>query len=197
MPIVQACELATLEAEQPSGNDEAEQSAHRSELAYVEQLFEEDLFPTMRYSFIVFVHTIFETRLRGFCIGEQRARKLPIGLADLYGKSALDQAKTYLTRLVGVAVGSFNEWAHLQRFQDVRNCIVHQYGYLSANDKRHDGIRQFAAGPNGIVITSDDRIQLSCAFCEQHLTNIESFFKRLIAAADSTKRTRENLPDQN
>ena len=186
MPIVQTCELATLEAERPPGNDEEEQSLHWNEVNYLEQLFEEDLFPTMRYSFVVFLHTVFETRLRGFCVGAQRTRNLPISLTDLYG-SAVDQAKTYLTKLVGVAVGSFDEWTHLRRFQDVRDCIVHHYGYLSPNDSRHEKLRQFAATSDGIIITSDDRIHLSRAFCEQHLTNIESFFKRLIAAADSTK----------
>lgn len=186
MPIVQTCELATLEAERPPGNDDEEQSHHQNEVNYLEQLFEEDLFPTMRYSFVVFLHTVFETRLRGFCVGVQRERKLPISLTDLDG-SAIDQAKTYLTKLVGVAVGSFDEWAQLRRFQDIRDCIVHHYGYLSPNDSKHERIRQFAATSDEISIASDDRIHLSRAFCERHLTNIESFFKRLIAAADSTK----------
>jgi hypothetical protein len=186
MPIVQACELATLEAERPPGNDEEEQSLYWSEVNYLEQLFEEDLFPTMRYSFLVFLHTVFETRLRGFCDASQRARNLPIHLTDLKG-SAVDQAKTFLTKLVGVAVGSFDEWHHLQCFQDVRDCIVHHYGYLNPNDSRHKKLQQFAATSDGIIVTSDNRIHLSRAFCERHLTNIESFFKRLIATADSTK----------
>jgi hypothetical protein len=186
MPIVQTCELATLEAERPAGNDEEKQSLHWNEVNDLERLFEEDLFPTMRYSFVVFLHTVFETRLRGFCVGEQRERKLPISLTDLYG-SAVDQASTYLTKLVGVAVGNFPEWAHLRRFQSIRDCIVHHYGYLSPNDSRHERIREFAATSDVIAITSDDRIHLSRAFCEQHLTNIEAFFRRLIAATDSTK----------
>lgn len=186
MPIVQTCELATLEADRRAGNDEEEQSIHWNEVVYLERLFEEDLFPTMRYSFIVFLHTVFETRLRAFCIGQERQRKLPVSLTDLNG-SAVDQAKTYLTKLVGVAVGSFTEWAHLRRFQDIRDCIVHHYGYLRPNDGRHERIHKFADTSDAITITSDDRIHLSRAFCEQHLTNIESFFKRLIATADSTK----------
>jgi hypothetical protein len=186
MPIVQTCELASLEAERPAGNDEEEQSRHWNEVNYVEQLFEEDLFPTMRYSFVVFLHTVFESRLRSFCIGMQQERKLPISLTDL-NRSGVDQAKTYLTKLVGVAVGKFEEWAALRRFQDVRDCIVHQYGYLGTNDSKHEQIRQIAHTSDGITITSDDRIHLSRAFCEQHLTNVESFFKRLVAAGDLAK----------
>jgi hypothetical protein len=40
---------------------------------------------THLYSFVVFLHTVFETNLRGFSAGEQRARSLPIGLTDLAG----------------------------------------------------------------------------------------------------------------
>ena len=186
MPIVQTCELATLEADRPPVNDEEQQSLHGNEVNYVEQLFEEDLFPTMRYSFVVFLHTVFETRLRSFCVGVQRERQLPISLTDFSG-SPVEQAKTYLTKLVGIAVGDFDEWKYLRRFQDIRDCIVHHHGYLSPNHCRHSKIRQLAATSEGITIAPDDRIHLSRAFCEQHLTNVELFFKRLIAAADSAK----------
>jgi hypothetical protein len=185
MPIIQTCELATLEAQRPAGNDEEEQSLHFNEVTYVEQLFEEDIFPTMRYSFVVFLHTIFETRLRGFCVGMQRQRKLPIALTDLQG-SAVDQASSYLTKLVGVPVSTFQEWQHLRRFQAIRDCIVHRYGYLNLQDTRHDSIRQFANSSTDISISSEDRIILTREFCERHLTNIHDFFKRLIAAADAT-----------
>ncbi|MFZ1219810.1 MAG: hypothetical protein WAO00_10980 [Chthoniobacterales bacterium] len=186
MPIVEAAELAALEANRPPGNDEEQQSLHWNEVNYLEQLFDEDLFPTMRYSFVVFIHTVFETRLRAFCVGEQRRRKLPISITDLSG-SAVDQANAYLTKLVGVAVGSFPEWAHLRRFQSIRDCIVHHYGYLHANDSRHVRIREFADSSDDITIADDDRIRLTRSFCEHHLTNIESFFERLIAAADGIK----------
>jgi len=184
MPIVQTCELATLETERPPGNDEVEQSLHCNEISYLEQLFEEDLFPTMRYSFIVFLHTVFETHLRGFCVGVQRERKLPIGLTDLQG-SAVDQASSYLTKLVGIPVATFPEWTHLRRFQSIRDCIVHDYGYLNPKNNRHESLRQFAIKADGIRITSVDRIDLSRIFCEQHLANIAAFFKRLFETADS------------
>ena len=184
MPIVQTCELATLEAERRPGDDEEEDSLQWNEVNYVERLFEDDLFPTMRYSFVVFLHTVFETRLRGFCVGVQRTRNLPISLTDLQG-SAVDQASSYLTKLIGVPVSSFPEWPHLRRFQSIRDCIVHQYGYLNPKDQRHESIRQFASSADGITIAPDDRIHLSRAFCEQHLTNIADFFNRLIEATDS------------
>ena len=184
MSIVETCELATLHAERPAGSDEEEQSLHWNEVNYLERLFEEDLFPTMRYSFIVFLHTVFETHLRRFCVGLQRERNLPVALTDLQG-SAVDQASSYLTKLVGIPVAKFPEWTHLRRFQSIRDCIVHHYGYLNAKDSRHESIRQFAATANDITITPDDRIQLSRAFCEQHLANIADFFKRLFEASAS------------
>lgn len=184
MPVVQTCELASIEAKRPTVRDEEEDSLYSQEINYLEQMFEEDLFPTMRYSFVVFLHTVFETRLRGFCVGVQRQRKLPVGLTDLHG-SPIDQASIYLRKLVGISVTEFPEWMHLRRFQDVRDCIVHSYGYLNPQNNKHECIRRFASKAEGISITSADRICLSRMFCEQHLANIAAFFNHLFDKTES------------
>lgn len=184
MIIVQDRELAILEKERPPGNDEEEKSLHWNNVSHLERLFEEDLFPSMRYSFVVLLHTVFETRLRAFCEKTQRTRNLQISLTDLRG-SAVDQAKKYLAKLVGIQVGDFPEWSHLQHFQKIRDCIVHQYGYLSPDDDRHQSIRNYASTSKSISITSHDRIVLSMAFCEQHHANIKSFFTRLFEETEA------------
>lgn len=184
MPIVQARELAIIEAAHSPAMDEEDASIRWQEVNYVEQLFEEDFFPTMRYSFVVFLHTVFETRLRGFCFGVQRQGKFPINLTDLRG-SPIDQASSYLRKLAGISVAEFPEWIHLRRFQDVRDCIVHNYGYLNPQNSKHEGIRGFATKTDGISITAADRITLSRTFCELHLANIAAFFDSLFDKAES------------
>jgi hypothetical protein len=183
MPIVRACGIASLEAERPLGNDEEEQSLFSNEVNYLEQLFEEDLVPTMRYSFIVFLHTVLETRLCSFCVAMQRERSLPLDLGEIRGRG-IEQARIYLTKLVGIAVGDFTEWAHLRTFQTVRNCIVHTYGYLDSEDDRHKQLRKLASKQLGLSITHDGRIALDASFCQKHLAYIQSFFKRLFLEAD-------------
>lgn len=182
MAVVQVCERATLEADRPPGNDEDEQSIFWQELNYLEQLFEDDLIPTMRYSFLVFLHTVFETRLRAFCSAMQHEKQLPLDLTDIRG-SAIDQARIYLAKLVSITVADFPEWQHLRTFQLVRDCIVHHYGYLVPDDPRHKQIRDLAAKNVGVSVTHDDRILLDPSFCQQHLSHIEDFFRRLFESA--------------
>ena len=182
MPIVQACEFASLAAERPQGNDEEEQSLYFNEVSYLEQLFEDDLVPTMRYSFIVFLHTVLETRLFAFCAAMQRERRLPIDISMIRGQG-IEQAQCYLTKLVGISVGDFTEWPELRTFQTVRNCIVHSYGYLDPRDDRHKKLRVIAKQQLGLSITHNDRISIDASFCQRHLAHISTFFRRLFEAA--------------
>jgi hypothetical protein len=85
MPIVQALELATLDAQRPAGDDEEEQAVLLQERSYLEGLFEDDLIPTMRYSFVVFVHTILESQLRAFCAAMKHERGVALSLPEIRG----------------------------------------------------------------------------------------------------------------
>ena len=103
MLIVQSHEIAAFKAERPLGDSEDQQSIYFAELGHLEDLFEEDIVPTMRYSFVVFLHTVFESQLRAFCNRIQRERTLPLGLNDVRG-SAMEQARTYLAKMISIPV---------------------------------------------------------------------------------------------
>src|SRR5205823_3215775 len=102
--------------------------------------------------------------------------------AELRG-GAIEQARTYLAKLVGITVGNFPEWSQLRSFQAIRDCIVHSYGYVGFDEKRDKQIRGFVNKGTGVGITHDDRIALDSSFCQKHLAYIETFFKRLFAEA--------------
>ena len=65
MEEVLRCERIALDAQAPEQPDEEDIQLFRNEQQALEDFFERDLIPTMRYSFVVFIHIVFETRLRG------------------------------------------------------------------------------------------------------------------------------------
>ena len=179
MPIIRAIEIASLESDRPAGNDEEEQSIFSGYVSHLENVFDEDLFPTMRYSCIVFLHTMLETQLRSLCNAIRQEKDLPISLSDLRG-SAIEQARDYLKKLAGIRVSEYPEWSDLRTLQKVRDCIVHQYGFLNSEDSRHQKIRALAESSPDLEIICQNRISPSSEFCVRQLSNIESFLKRLM-----------------
>lgn len=179
MPVVQLTELASLEADRPPGDDEEELSIHNSIVNHTENLFEDDLIPTMRYSFIVFLHTVFETRLRDLCSTIRRERNLPIALSDLRG-SAIEQARGYLSKLASIPVGGYADWAPIRNFQKIRDCIVHDYGFVKRADDRFRRVVQIVDSDQGLSLNDWNRICPSHDFCFRQLGHVESFLNQLM-----------------
>ena len=180
MEEVRRCERVALEAERPQIADEEEHQIFWSRENTLEELFEQDLTPAMRYSFVVLMHTVFETRLRAFCSDIQTERSIPIALKEVRG-SAIDQACTYLTKLAAIPAGKLPEWQHLRTFQKVRDCVVHAYGYVAelSDEKKQREIRALVDQNIGVAIDDYGRLALTKAFCEQHLTHMGGFFDTL------------------
>lgn len=180
MQVIQLTEISSLEADRPPGNDDEEQSIFSGYLSHLENLFEEDLVPSMRYSFIVLLHTVFETHLHFHCRMIRQERNLPISLSDLRG-SAIDQARDFLTKLARIRVGDYPEWNGLRMFQKIRDCIVHHYGFLKPDNVRHRQIRYFAENDPDIVVTHQRRLSPDANFCVRQHSQVESFFRHLMA----------------
>ena len=150
------CERVALVAERPENADEEDLQIFWSQQNYLEELFEHDLIPAMRYSFVVLMHIVFETRLRAFCSALQREREIAIAPNDLAG-SAIDQARTYLTKLTHIPIGDLPEWQHLRRIQKIRNCIVHAHGFVAEIGKEDEKyLRQLAKQNIGVAINESD-----------------------------------------
>jgi hypothetical protein len=177
---VQRCERVALDAERPAtGNEEDLQTFWHKKDA-LEQLFEEDLIPTMRYSFIALLHIVFETHLRKFCACIQRERHLSLALRDIQG-SPIDRAKTYFTKVAQLPITNFPEWGQLRMLQKIRDCIVHTYGYVAESQQEKE-IRELAAKSIGLTIDPWGRLLPTKVFCEQHVLCVDTFFRKLSEA---------------
>lgn len=174
-------ERHTLESQPPS-RDQDEHGQRCNELNNVDDVYENELYPAMRYSFIVLQHIITETQLRSFCSKIQSERHVPVGVTDLKG-SAIDQTRTFLTKLAGVSVQAFpdKEWENLRTVQKIRDCVVHAYGRVK--DSRDEAfLRRLAANDSGVSIDQQGRLLVRKVFCEQQLANLRSLFERLFEA---------------
>ncbi len=180
MEEVHRCERVTLDAERPHGADEEDYQLFLNQKQALEDLFEQDLAPAMRYSFIILMHTVFETRLRAFCSDIQRDRGIPISLSDIRG-SPIDQARTYLAKLAALGIADFPEWQHLRTIQKVRDCIVHAYGYV-VESRTEKEIRQLVSENIGLSIDENGRLVLTKAFCDEFLSCLARLFQGLFRA---------------
>lgn len=183
MDEVHRCERVAMEKERPQNADEEDHQLFMNQQQALEDLFEQDLAPAMRYSFVVLMHTVFETRLRAFCSDMQSERRISISLRDLRG-SSIEQARTYLTKLVKLQVADFPDWQHLRTLQKVRDCIVHAFGYVAELSKeKEEGIRELASQSIGLTIDDYGRLALTKRFCDEHLSCLATFFHSIFRVA--------------
>jgi hypothetical protein len=74
---VHRIERHTLEMQHPPDADEEEHEDHLRELHYLDDRYERDLHPAMRYSFVVLLHIVFETKVRDFCSAHSARSQAP------------------------------------------------------------------------------------------------------------------------
>lgn len=174
-------ERHVLESEPPA-RDEEEHDQHWQVLNNLDNVYETELYPAMRYSFIVLLHIFTENELRNFCSRLQKENQLTIAVTDLKG-SAIDQVRTFLTKLAGIGMQDFPQknWENLRTLQKIRDCIVHAYGRVK--DSRDEKfLLEFAANGAGISIGCDGRLLAEKAFCQQQLISLRELFKHLFKA---------------
>src|ERR1035441_7901834 len=70
-------ELQKIESNGPVGGHEEDYHQWCRDKSDVQNLYDRDLWPALRYSFVVLLHITFETQLRVFCADLQSERSLP------------------------------------------------------------------------------------------------------------------------
>lgn len=177
----QRLERNALDARRPTSCEEEDLHEFSSMQNYLEDVYDHELRPTMRYSFVVFMHIVFETRIRSFCSMVQRERNLPLAISDLRG-SAIDQAHTYLTRVAGLPLENSGEWQYLRTLQKIRDCIVHAHGFV-VESRDNKFLEKLADGNVDITINDYGRLSLTKAFCEKAMAQLEVMFHHLFKCA--------------
>ena len=133
-------------------------------------------------SFFTASFALFEHQLTWRCDYVQRRQESPFSVKDLKG-SLMQRAKSYLTRFDIQFPSNEPEWSEINKYQKVRNMIVHAGGYVSSGWDLYRFVDQ-----NGIVKENwgELRLELNRAFCEKAANDFERFMLKVSRAIHST-----------
>ena len=126
-------------------------------------------------SFFAASFTLFEHQLTWLCDHVQRRNESPFSVKDLK-YSLMRRAKFYLTKFEITFPSDAPEWSEIGKYQEIRNKIVHEGGYISSEWNHYPFVQQ-----NGLVSDSggEHRLELTRAFCEKATKDFEQFLAKL------------------
>lgn len=162
------------------------------EYDYYQRVMIEEFINILRKSFFVNLYAALESRLIKEChyheerkqTGESRTKR---SLSDTSG-SVVQKAMTYLEKVqcINFSRGESMEWAEIQNYRVLRNCIVHNGGRLNERTRKRGKLRKFIDRKPTLSLSEyDDEIILGKGFCEEAVNTVERFLLLVLAAAAS------------
>jgi hypothetical protein len=135
-------------------------------------------------SFIVSLYTTVETHLAQKCRRVQQEFGYALSWKDLAG-NGIAQSTSYLTKVHGIAFSTETspEWKQIQDIRRLRNCIVHNGGYLDENVEQYRQLQDYLRNEPTIEIdTVDNNIVLNKAYCDKAMAIVAGFFAAINSA---------------
>ena len=166
----------------------------REDYSYLEDSYIDDYIQQCEFKEI-FLHSFFVTLVASFenellqcCERSQELSGNPISVKDFGGGSYSRNAKTYLERLGVAFPKKSTEWQVFTKYQRLRNCILHQGGFLSA---KADVV---SFGKRKEILNEEEsgwRVALTKEFCLEVLETYHKFFRKLNRAHGQWLRSLE------
>lgn len=106
---------------------------------YADEYFQyNEFYPTTFHnSTLISLYSFFEFNLKHICFYLHRIQKFKIKPKDLAGENYIEKSKKYLTLVVGVDLSDLDPiWNELTKFQQLRNCIVHNNSNIKQKDQK-------------------------------------------------------------
>jgi len=141
----------------------------------------EDFFPTiLRQSFFVATYSLAEGKLDEMCRSVQKSKSLQRSLSDMSGKG-IQRARKYLKKEAGITFPDSLKpiWEELNNYRKLRNCFVHNQGYLTSNDDGKYLREHYLPSHQQFLRLEDDEISLREGLCEEVIKTIRTFFEEL------------------
>jgi hypothetical protein len=142
----------------------------------------------LTYSLVIYLHSIVEVRLSKLAEYLRKERDHALKVNEIAG-SAIERSKVYLTKVVGLKLGSDPGWSTLCDLAFIRNIVVHRGGIQGTDSQTQQQIQQLIqryAGKLSLLgkpESPDSELIISPDLCRYFLDEIEGFFSRLFAAA--------------
>jgi|SRR5699024_4451714 len=148
--------------------------------------YKNDFPEIMRSSLLISVYSFFEQKLVSQC----KPIKNGLSISDIRGGSVIDRAKKYLEKLMEVDFPANNEhWKFLREVSLIRNCIVHNGGFVEQSSNR---IRNIINDMENIHINEYDKIIIEKGFVEEMIDHVDAFLFELIVQAKVRKEISRN-----
>lgn len=114
-------------------------------------------FPSLhRSSLLISAMRFFEHTLDEVCRKFTAECPSSLSLTDLAGKG-ISRAKIFLSKIAGIKEPfKLPEWGRIQRYQDIRNVVVHQNGELQRDNAGHKRVYDFIRNEQPRQIGIDD-----------------------------------------
>jgi len=147
----------------------------------------EHLYPDiLRKSFFLTLYALAEVELKNICRHVEEQDKLPLSLDDLFVQGGFtEKIRKYLERLARVRVPHTPEWAELENYRKLRNCVTHTQGALtSSKDDRYLGTR-YIPSQSPLLSIYDDTVIFNRGFCERVIDILGSSVSQLCTVLDN------------
>lgn len=134
----------------------------------------------MRSSFFVSLYSYLEAWLNSECrISQQKHPQIKILLDDIHG-AGIHKAKIYLEKVLETSFpfGSDGNWKQIQKFNQIRNCIVHAESKVADKDLR----KYIESHPHLHCehFFGSDYVILDDGFCEHAISIIGEFLRSML-----------------
>ncbi len=147
------------------------------ELDAHEAEFKETLPRMLSYSLVSSLYTVVEYRLRGICNELKKRRSLPISVSKFRGK-IVERVANFL-KAFSLPKLLEKETQQLRDFILVRNCIVHNTGFVEGSRREKELRELIKSGSNDLSLNWEKRIVVSMSYCSDHLEAFLRMFRRL------------------
>jgi hypothetical protein len=137
----------------------------------------ENIPPLLRSSFLIALYSLFENQLELYCGTLKDFERISLSLSDLSG-SKIEKAKKYIHKVAGYPVVSKELWDEIMDFALVRNCIVHNCGFINKKLFKETQLRTILHKYQEISL-EHDRIIPHEEYCKRMLTSCRQLLEDL------------------
>lgn len=164
----------------PTGLSEEQLADWQAEIQLFEEQYDRDFPSNIRYSFLILLYIVFETRLKAICDEISKRKGLDLREKE-HRDTALERADTFFQKIAKLPKPEPTLWKWLDDFQKVRNCIVHANGKLELS-KDVARLKALCNAAMGLSSCADLLVIERC-YCEKTLEVTKSYFKHLFDSA--------------
>lgn len=187
-------ELYAIESQPKPEDWETYQQTIQIELDTHEHVFKKSLPRILTYSLVSSLHTIVEYRLKGICQELKKRNNHPVSVTKFHG-SIVDKVSLFFKAFQYSALKD-GEIQKLRDFTIVRNCIIHNTGFIEGSRDEAQLRKLAEQSTNEITLDWEKRIFVTPQYFLEHLDFFKEMFLRLFTDLDFGPETFEIINEK-